>query len=415
VKKRMLAFGAIVAAGALALTGCSGSVSSGQSSAGGATSLDWAIWGNTPPEIASAEHIAGLVHASDPNLTVKVQTMSWPDYWTKLPTTLAGGNPPCLVSMQMGHVREFADSLLPLDNLLASASINVSDFDPGIMKALQVDGKQLAIPYDLGPIVLYYNKDMFKAAGVAEPQNGWTIDEFVADAKKLTSGSNYGFTMDNSIEPLMDWAPSITGSLPVTDDGKLAINTPEMVSVMSWYAGLVNKEKVAAPVIASPTSTASVAFLGGTAAMYANGPWEMINNKAQAKFNLGIVTLPAGPKGVTGPIEGSGFGISKKCSNPTAAIKALAVLTGPDALAYMGDIGRAFPARTAQQGSWYKNAVDGSKATLEAAMKNGIPFRATTYWTQDGLNYSQGVVSVINGNSSAADFLKGVQDQSQSK
>src|SRR5665647_3196592 len=50
----MLAFGAIVAAGALALTGCSSSVSSGQSSAGGVTSLDWVIWGNTPPEIASS-------------------------------------------------------------------------------------------------------------------------------------------------------------------------------------------------------------------------------------------------------------------------------------------------------------------------------------------------------------------------
>ena len=411
----MLTFGAIVAAGALALTGCSSSVSSGQSSAGGVTSLDWVIWGNTPPEIASAEHIASLVPASDPNLTVKVQTMSWPDYWTKLPTTLAGGSPPCLVSMQMGHVREFADSLLPLDSLLASASINVSDFDPGIMKALQVDGKQLAIPYDLGPIVLYYNKDMFKAAGLAEPQNGWTIDEFVADAKKLTSGSNYGFTMDNTLEALMEWAPTLTGSLPVTDSGKLAINTPEMVSAMTWYAGLVSKEKVAAPVIASPSSTASVAFLGGTAAMYASGPWEMVNIKAQAKFNVGIVTVPAGPKGVTGPIEGSGFGISKKCGNPTAAIKALAVLTGPDALGYMGDIGRAFPARPAQQASWYKNAVDGSKTTLEAAMKNGVPFRATTHWTEDGLNYSQGVVSVINGNSSAADFLKTVQDQSQSK
>ena len=411
----MLAFGAIVAAGALALTGCSGSASSGQSSAGGATSLDWVIWGNTPPEIASAEHIAGLVHASDPNLTVKVQTMSWPDYWTKLPTTLAGGNPPCLVSMQMGHVREFADSLLPLDNLLASASINVSDFDPGIMKALQVDGKQLAIPYDLGPIVMYYNKDMFKAAGLAEPQNGWTIDEFVADAKKLTSGSNYGFSMDNTIEAMEQWAPTLTGSLPVADSGKLAINTPEMVSALNWYAGLVNKEKVAPPVIASPSSTASVAFLGGTAAMYTDGPWSMINNKAQAKFNLGIVTVPAGPKGVTGPIEGSGFGISKKCSNPTAAIKALAVLTGPDALSYMGNEGRAFPARTAQQASWYKNAVDGAQTTLEAAMKNGVPFRATTYWTEDGLNYSQGVVSVINGNSPAADFLKTVQDQSQSK
>jgi len=415
VKKRLLAFGAIVAAGALALTGCSGSASSGQSSAGGATSLDWIIWGNTPPEIASAEHIASLVPASDPNLTVKLQTMAWPDYWTKLPTTLAGGNPPCLVSMQMGHVREFADQLLPLDSLLASASIKPSDFDSGIMNTLKVDGKQLAIPYDLGPLVMYYNKDMFKAAGVAEPKNGWTIDEFVAAAKTLTKGSNYGFSMDNTIEPLMDWAPTITGSLPVTDDGKLAINTPDMVSVMSWYAGLVHKEKVAAPVIASPSSTASVAFLGGTAAMYVDGPWAMINNKGQAKFNMGIVTVPAGPKGVTGPIEGSGFGISKKCGNPTAAIKAIAVLTGPDALAYMGDIGRAFPARPAQQASWYKNAVDGAQQTLEAASKNGVPFRATTYWTEDGLNYSQGAVSVINGNSSAADFLKTVQDQSQSK
>ena len=415
MKKRMLTFGAIVAAGALALTGCSSSVSGGQSSAGGTTTLDWIIWGNTPPEIASAEHIAAMVPASDPNLKVKLQTMAWPDYWTKLPTTLAGGNPPCLVSMQMGHVREFADQLLPLDDLLASASINPSDFDSGIMNTLKVDGKQLAIPYDLGPIVLYYNKDMFKAAGVAEPQNGWTIDEFVAAAKTLTSGSNYGFSMDNTIEALMQIAPTITGSLPVTNDGKLAINTPEMVSAMSWYAGLVNKEKVAAPVIASPSSTASVAFLGGTAAMYLDGPWAMINNKAQAKFNMGIVTVPAGPKGVTGPIEGSGFGISKKCGNPTAAIKAIAVVTGPEALAYMGDIGRAFPARSAQQGSWYKNAVDGSQATLEAASKNGIPFRATKYWTADGLNYSQGVVSVINGTSSAADFLKTVQDQSQSK
>ncbi len=415
MKKRTLALGAIVAAGALALTGCSGGTSSGQSSSGGATNLDWVIWGNTPPEIASAEHIAGLVNTSDPKLTVKVQTMSWPDYWTKLPTTLAGGNPPCLVSMQMGHVREFADSLLPLDDLLASASINVSDFDSGIMKALQVDGKQLAIPYDLGPIVMYYNKDMFKAAGLAEPKNGWTIDEFVADAKKLTSGSTYGFSMDNTIEAMEQWAPTLTGSLPVTDSGKLAINTPAMVSALTWYGSLVSKEKVAAPVIASPASTASVAFLGGTAGMYTDGPWAMINNKGQAKFNMGIVTVPAGPKGVTGPIEGSGFGISKKCADPQAAIKALAVLTGPEALGYMGDIGRAFPARLAEQASWYKNAVDGSQATLEAAMKNGVPFRATTYWTQDWLNYSQGVVSVINGDSSAADFLKSVQDQSQSK
>jgi len=415
MKRKALALGATVVAGALVLAACGTSTKTSGSSAGGPTTLNWAIWGNTPPEIASAQHLADLVHKSDPSLTVKVQTMSWPDYWTKLPTLLAGGDAPCIVGMQMGHVREFKDSLLPLNDKLAAASITAADFDPGIMKALQVDGKQMAVPYDLGPIVMYYNKDKFKGAGLTEPTNGWKTDEFVADAKKLTSGSHYGFAIDNTIEALEDWAPTLVGKQGVTADGKLDINNADIASVVKWYGGLVSTDKVAAPIIASPASTASVSFLGGTAAMYTDGPWAMINNKQQAKFNMGIVTLPAGPKGVTGPIEGSGFAVSTKCANQSAALKALAVLTGPDALAYMGGQGRAFPARLAQQSTWYKNAVAGSQATLEAAMKEGIPFRSTTSWTQDWLNYSQGVVAVINGASPVEPFLKSVQDQSQSQ
>jgi multiple sugar transport system substrate-binding protein len=412
MNRRRSAVGAVVIVGALLMSGCSGT-GNGSSSSGGSTTLDWVIWGNTPPEIESANHVAGLVNKSDPAITVKAQTMSWPDYWTKLPTTLSGASTPCLVSMQMGHVREFADQLLPLtDAMFKSASVNTADFDPGIMNALQVDGKQLAIPYDLGPIIMYYNKDMFKAAGVPDPKNGWTTDEFMAAAKTLTSGGKYGFSMDNTIEAMEQWAPTLAGKLPVTDAGVLDVNNPDITSALTWYGNLVNKEKVAAPVIASPASTASVAFLGGTAAMYTDGPWAMINNKAQAKFNMGVVTVPAGPHGVTGPIEGSGYGISKKCSNPDAAMKALAVITGPDSLAYMGGQGRAFPARTAQQSTWYKNAVEGSQPTLEAAMAGGIPFRSTKNWTQDGLNWTQGVVSVINGDSPVAPFLKSVQDHS---
>jgi hypothetical protein len=45
-------------------------------------------------------------------------------------------------------------------------------------------------------------------------------------------------------------------------------------------------------------------------------------------------------------------------------------------------------------------------------MKQGIPYRASTTWTQDWLNWSQGVVSVINGASPVEPFLKSVQDQS---
>lgn len=415
MKKIPVALGAIVATAALVLTGCSSSPSTNGSSSSGPTTLNWTIWGNTPPEIASLEHIAGLVHTKYPDITVKVQTMSWPDYWTKLPTLLVGNNAPCLIGMQMGHVSEFKDSILPLDSKLASVGIKPADFDPGIMQALQVDGKQLAVPYDLGPIIMYYNKDKFKAAGLSEPQNGWKVDEFVADAKKLTSGANYGFAVDNTIEAIQQWAPTLVGKQPVTSKGKLDVDNAEIASALKWYGGLVNKEKVAAPLIASPSSTAGTAFLGGTAAMYTDGPWSMINVKQQAKFNVGVVTVPAGPKGVTGPIEGSGYAINKKCSTPDAAMKALSVITGPEALAYQGDQGRAYPARLAQQSSWYKNAVDGAQSTLEAAMKGGVPFRATATWTQDGLNWNQGVVPVINGAAPVDAFLKNVQSQSGSQ
>ena len=290
--------------------------------------------------------------------------MAWPDYWTKLPSLLVGGNAPCLIGMQMGHVSEFKDSILRLNSKLASLGIKPGEFDPGIMRALQVDSKQLAVPYDLGPIIMCYNKDKFKAAGLSEPQNGWKIDEFVTDSKKLTSGANYGFAVDNSIEAIQQWGPTLVGKLAVTAKGKLDVDNSEIASALKWYSGLVNKEKVAAPLIASAMSTAGTAFLGGTAAMYTDGPWSMINVKQQAKFNVGVVTVPAGPKGVTGPIEGSGYAINTKCGTPDAAMKALSVITGPEALAYQGDQGRAYPARLAQQASWYKNAVDGAQAAL---------------------------------------------------
>ena len=49
----------------------------------------------------------------------------------------------------------------------------------------QSDGQQIAIPYDFGPLVVFYNKDLFAKAGLKEPSTTWTTDEFEADARKI--------------------------------------------------------------------------------------------------------------------------------------------------------------------------------------------------------------------------------------
>lgn len=396
---------------AVSVTGCGSSGSSGSNS-GGATTINWSVWAASEEETSAWQHVADMVHEKDPTITVKLQTSSWPDYWTKLPTTLAGSSAPCLAGLQMARVQQLAQYFVPLDDKLTAAGITASDFDPSIMTALQSDGKQLAIPYDLGPFVVFYNKDAFTAAGLAMPQNGWTVAEFEAAAKALTADGKYGFAVTNQIDAMNAWGPTIGGDQAATKDGKLNLTSAGQVKTLTWYAGLVSQQGVAAQ-LATDSSDGSQ-FLAGNAAMYVTGPWDMINAKQQAKFAVGIVTLPAGDGGVVAPVGGSGFGITAKCATPDVAAKALAIMTGPDAEAYLGGAGRAFPARTAQQSTWYASAVDGAQATLEAALKTGVPYLSTPSWIQDGLSYSQGSISVINGQGDVTSFLEQVQSASPS-
>lgn len=412
MKIRSIALG-LLTVGVLAVTaGCSSGTAA---PANGKVTLDWIMWAGSDAETSAWQHVADQVHQKDPNITVKLKTAAWPDYWTKLPTVLAGNNAPCIVGLQMGYVPAFATSFPPLDSRLDKAGIKLSDFDPSIIKSLSVAGKVLAIPYDYGPYIMFYNKDAFKAAGLTEPQNGWKLAEFEADAKKLTSGTKYGFAVNNAIDAMQQWAPTIAGVQAVTNDNKLDVDNPQIKKTLTWYAGLVNTEKVAPPLAATNTADAGATFLGGNSAMYVDGPWALINAKAQAKFDVGVVTLPAGDSGLKTTSGGSGFGLSSKCANPDQAMKAISIITGSESLNYLGSVGRAWPARPAEQASFYPAAPAGSQATLEMAASNVLPYKPTATWAQDGNNWASGVVPVINGDAPVAAFLTTVEGQSPSK
>jgi multiple sugar transport system substrate-binding protein len=415
MKKAPLALG-VIAAGVLALTtACGGST--GTTGSGDKVTLDWIMWAASDAETGAWQHVADLVHEKHPNLTVKLSTAAWPDYWSKLPTVLAGSNVPCIVGLQMGYVPAFASSFPGLNARLDKAGIKKADFDPGIWATMSHDGQILAVPYDYGPYIIFYNKDAFKAAGLTDPANGWKVEEFLADAHKLTNAakSKYGFAVNNGIDALEQWAPAISKVQPVTDALKLNVNTPEITKALEWYAGLVTKEKVAAPLAATATADAGASFLGGNAAMYVDGPWALINAKAQAKFNVGVVTIPDFGNGVLTTTGGSGFGLSAKCDHPDEAMQAIAVITGDDSLKYLAGAGRAWPARPADQADFYPAAPEGTQATLELAASNVLPYRPTPTWAQDGSNYANGSIPVINGEKSAAEFLAALQEQSPSK
>jgi len=401
-------------AAAMALAACGGS-DSGSSSSSGA--LTWYMWSGSNAEADAWKHVGDLVTKADPTTKLTFQTSTFNDFWTKLTSQAASGKSADIVGMQAQRTPQFQQLLVPLDDSLEKMGVNGSDFDSKIYDGMKVDGKLVALPYDFGPSVIFYNKTAFAAAGLPEPKIGWTQDDFMTAAKALTKGSFYGYNAGSVIDGVVPWVLSQHGVAAVDDSGDLDMDNDAWKQTLQWYADLITKEKVAAPVPSANSSAAATnQFLSGNAAMTIDGPWSLINARATAKFEVGIAPMPAGASGSKTVTAGSGFGVSTSCKDPERAKKAVAVLTGVDAETYLGTQGRAFPSRTAQQNSWYEgNKLQSAKDVMDFSIENSVPFRTTATWTQVNDTFSRYAVSAFNGDSSVADLTSRVQAQSKSK
>ena len=182
----------------LAACGGNSSPPSGSGS-GGPVTLTWFMWSGSDVEKNAWLHIADMVTAKYPNIKVQFETTPFNDFWTKLTTEAASDSAPCVVGLQGQRAPQFGTLLVPLDDYMSKAGIKGDDYVPSITKGLQIDGKQVALPYDVGPLVMFYNKDAFKAAELKEPAIGWTTDDFLNDAKALTKAPKYGFWAQSDI------------------------------------------------------------------------------------------------------------------------------------------------------------------------------------------------------------------------
>lgn len=401
-------------ASAFLLAACGGTSGSSPSSGGTApTTITWFMWSGSDVEKNAWLHVGDMVTAKYPNIKISFQTAPFNDFWTKLTTEAASGTAPCVVGLQGQRAPQFGSLLVPLDDYMSKAGVNASDYVPSITQGLQYNGKQVALPYDVGPLMMFYNKDAFKAAGLKAPAKGWTTDEFLSDAKALTKAPKYGFWAQSDISALLPWVLSASGESAIDGSGKLAVNTPAWQGATQFYSDLVSKQKVAPQVPSANSSTASAnQFLAGNAYMALDGPWDLINARSQAKFGVGVAPMPAGASGSKTWSDGSGFGVTKTCKDQDAAFKAVSVMTGAEAEAYLGKQGRAYPALISQQSSWYTgNNLGDVKSVMDDSLGSSTPFKTTKNWQQVTTTFAKQAVATYNGQGSVGDLLSQTQAQ----
>ncbi|MGC4151599.1 MAG: sugar ABC transporter substrate-binding protein [Propionicimonas sp.] len=394
---------AAVAAGLAAIIGLAGCSSpaapapnnpSDSPAAAEPVTLDWGFWNQGEEGNAMWEGVAAKVTDAHPNITVKVTAPPFADYFTKLQSQLASNSAPCIVSMQSLRLPAFAEAMEPLDELLAQEGFKAEEWNPAALKALQRDGKQYAIPYGLSTMAFYYNKDLFAQAGVAEPQNGWTIADFEAAAKEITAKTGKpAFGQSFSDLHMFSMLQAYNGARPVADDGSLQLTDPKMVEAFTWYSNLSVTQGVAlTPASSSDIPWGEQQFVAGNAAMAVDGAWNLSSNAKDATFKVGVVTIPVGDGGIASYSANSGFGIAKSCEHKAEAIKAIMVMTGAEAQELVAGRG-TIPGRVGADEVFFQGLatnIDGdnpgyseaARAAVEKASETAIPFIPTTTWDQ---------------------------------
>jgi multiple sugar transport system substrate-binding protein len=158
------------------------------------------------------EAITKAFNDSQPNVTVNLQVYA--DYATLLQKTLAAmaaGSPPDLAQCYENWAAKYSQSraladLTPYVNAKDGLSQDdLKDYWPTMLSDARLNGTYLMWPFNKSDSVLFYNEDMFRAAGIDHPPATW--DEFAADARKLTvPGQRWGtdFSLATGYENLWE-------------------------------------------------------------------------------------------------------------------------------------------------------------------------------------------------------------------
>lgn len=179
---RALAFGAAVAVLAACGTGGEESPADAPASSGAATTITWWHNSNTDPGKAYYAEVAKKFEAANPGVTVEVSALQHDDMLTKLDAAFQSGDAPDVYMERGGG--ELADHVEA--NLVKDISAPAADVIStlgGSVAGWQVDGKTYALPFSVGVVGFWYNKDLFEKAGITTPPA--TMADLLAASDKL--------------------------------------------------------------------------------------------------------------------------------------------------------------------------------------------------------------------------------------
>ena len=355
--------------------------------------------------------LAADFEKENPGIKLKpIYTGTYQDSITKVLTAVKGGEPPVtsiLLATDMYSLID-EDAIVPFDDLIKTADDQawLKSFYPAFMENSQTGGKTWGIPFQRSTIVLYYNKELFKDAGLDpnRPPQNWK--EQVEYAQKLTKRDASGKVTQWGIQiPSTGFPYWLFQALAIQAGANLMnpagtqtyYDKPEVIEALTYWVDLVKKYKVHPEGIVD-WGTTPKDFFEKKVAMVWTTTGNLTNMRTNAKFDFGVAMLPAG-KQRGSPTGGGNFYVYKKATpaQREAAFKFIKWITAPQRAAQWGiDTGYVAVRADAWETPAMKQYVAGFPPA--AVARDQLPFAKAELSTHD----NQRVTKALNDGLQAA-------------
>lgn len=364
--------------GSSGTTADTGSASGGSQAETGGEKKAVVIWDyfETDAQKAMMQDLIDGFNESQTGYTASHVYVPFADYEKQLTLGIASGELPDLVILDGCSMASFIS--LGLFGDISDADIKWDEYISGPMESTMADGKHYGIPFATNCTALFYNKDMFDAAGLAYPDESTTWEQFHEMAKALTKDGVTGFgnaatNTDEGTFQCLQWLYTAGGSYTDMKGGIEAYELmQEMITDGSWSKECVNWTQ----------SDVNNNFVAGNLAMQQNGPWQIPGIEKDAPdLNYGVTVLPKKDEGsgqATSILGGENMGVVAK-DDTSGAVAFLKYYDQTDIMTEAMKQYGSFPPKTeaSKNEYWTKDPI---QAMFITQLDTSIPRGPSAAW-----------------------------------
>lgn len=233
---------------------------------------------------------------------------------TKLQTMMAAGDPPDVFYLDFPKVADFAskgvledvEKLIAEDRVRGVETLDLDDFFPNVLNCFRYDdgarrigsGTLVGVPKDFTTVGFYYNRDLFRRAGVPEPPvTGWTWDEFIASARaiaKLPDCYGADFVTWDSMARIFVWTHGADFASPGFE--RFTLDDPRLAGALDRLRGWFHDESRTLFSAKTQLETGQEPFLAGNVGMAGPlGRWKVPVYRTITTFDWDFAPLPHQP------------------------------------------------------------------------------------------------------------------------